>query len=144
MAWRLVGGYSTLKVDKGIPLVEMEVPGGDLRFGVCSPRLRSVPGVARSCSHLSGELWAGHWVGGLWSYGWSQVALMDTWSGAPLLGEGMVGSDCQNPNVPLPNGGTRANSPTNLDRAGFQEAPHAGMQITGTTEGSEGAVQGMD
>lgn len=70
--------------------------------------------------------------------------MLDTWSGTPLLGEGLVGSDCQNLNVPLPNGGTRANSPTNLDGTGFQEAPHAGMQITGTTEGSEGAVQGVD
>lgn len=66
MARRLVGVYSTLKVDKWMPLVKMEVQGGDLRFGVWQQS------KVEKCSRCGSKLLSSEWgargralVGGL-------------------------------------------------------------------------------
>lgn len=69
MAWRLVGVYSTLKVDKGIPLVEMEVPGGDLRVGVWQQS------KVEKCPRCGSKLQSSEWGAMGRALGWRSVVL---------------------------------------------------------------------
>lgn len=70
MAQRLVGVYNTLKVDKWMPLVEMEVHGGDLRFGVWQQS------KVEECPRCGSKLLSSKWGTGGRALGWRSYGRM--------------------------------------------------------------------